>query len=238
MKEKKNKSTMDAAAARLRTIVLATKDGQMLGSEEDLIDRLKVSRATVRQVARLLEREGLLRVRRGINGGYFATRPDVHTIENVVSAYLEMFDTDVEDVFAIASVLWVEVMRKAAAKRDAKAKALVKRFREKVSALMPDASYEQVLALELESREAIFGLINSRYIQLIFHINMAFAQRSLSGMTSGREIAARQDFVHGWRNAKLMELQAIADGDQELGSIAARHIRSLWHKRMMERIGK
>jgi len=236
MKPKKNRSTLDAAAARLRSIVLAAKEGALLGSEEDLIARLEVSRSTVRQVARLLEREGLLRVRRGINGGYFAARPDVHTIESTVSAYLEMFDTDIEDVFAIASVLWVEVMRKAAARRTQEARALVKRFRAKVTALAQDASYDEVLALELESRDAIFGLIRSRYIQLIFQINIAFAQRQLSRGRHAGHTPDDRDFVHAWRNSKLMELEAIADGDQDLAMIAARHIRNLWHKQMAERM--
>lgn len=230
-------SPIEAAAARLRDLALAAREGSLLGSEEALIARLGVSRATVRQVARLLEREGVLRVRRGINGGYFAARPDVHTIESTVSAYLAMFDTDLEDVFAIASVLWVEVMRKAAAKSTPPAKALAARFKERVGALPADASHDQVLALELETRQAIFALIKSRYIELIFHINMAFAQRQLQPTAAHRDSsAAHREFVREWRSAKLMELQAIGDGDQELGMMAARYIRSVWHRKMAERI--
>src|SRR3569623_1918283 len=99
MTRTKNETAIEAAAPRLRSIVLGTPEGTLLGSEEALIKRLDVSRATVRQVARLLEREGLLLVRRGINGGYFAARPDARTIESTVSAYLEIFDSDIEDVF-------------------------------------------------------------------------------------------------------------------------------------------
>jgi GntR family transcriptional repressor for pyruvate dehydrogenase complex len=115
-------STIDAAASQLRSIVLSADEGALLGSEETLISRLGVSRATVRQVARLLEREGLLRVRRGINGGYFAARPDLQTIETTVSAYLEMLHTEPEDVTSIASALWVEVLRRAVAGRARKPK--------------------------------------------------------------------------------------------------------------------
>src|SRR6266404_239290 len=110
----RTRSAIDAAAARLRELALAADDGELLGSEEALVEKLGASRTTVRQVARLLEREGLLRVRRGINGGYFAARPDLHTIETTVSAYLEMLHTEPEDVTTIASALWVEVLRRAA----------------------------------------------------------------------------------------------------------------------------
>ena len=76
------KSTIDAAASRLRALARAANADALLGSEEALVAQLGVSRATLRQVARLLEREGLLKVRRGINGGYFAARPDLRTVEH------------------------------------------------------------------------------------------------------------------------------------------------------------
>jgi len=56
--------------------VLAAKEGALIGSEESLIADLGVSRSTLRQAARLLEREGLLRVKRGINGGYYGQPTD------------------------------------------------------------------------------------------------------------------------------------------------------------------
>jgi DNA-binding FadR family transcriptional regulator len=236
MKGPKSRTTIEGAAGKLRGIALATKAGTLLGSEEDLIARLQVSRATVRQVARLLEREGLLRVRRGINGGYFAARPDVHTIEATVSAYLETFDTDLEDIFAVASALWVEVMRKAAARNTREARSLARHFKEQVAALPQAAEHEQVLALELESQTAIFGLIKSHYIHLIFQINVAFATRRLDHGLGTDHSPAHRDFVQAWRSAKLMELEAIADGDPEMAAIAARHMRNLWRRRTLERM--
>ena len=87
------KSAIDTAAANLRSIVHSAEEGALLGSEEALVTKLGVSRATVRQAARLVEREGLLRVRRGINGGYFAARPDAHSIKAAVSSHLERLHT-------------------------------------------------------------------------------------------------------------------------------------------------
>ena len=76
----KSRSPIDTAADQLREILLRQQEGEMIGSEDDLVARLGVSRVTVRQAARLLEREGVLRVRRGINGGYFASRPSVELV--------------------------------------------------------------------------------------------------------------------------------------------------------------
>src|SRR5579862_9887852 len=146
------KSSIDDAAARLRKIALSAEAGALLGGEESLQAQLGVSRTTIRQVARLLEREGLLRVRRGINGGYFGARPDVNTIEMAVSAYLATLDMDAEDVTAVASVLWVEVIRKAAGAKSHEAKDLVERFHRKVKAMRPDASFGDIVQIEQENR--------------------------------------------------------------------------------------
>ncbi len=193
---------------------------------------LGVSRATIRQAARLLEREGLLRVRRGINGGYFGARPDIGTIETAVSAYLDTLDMDAEDVTVIASVLWIEVLRKAAGLRTMAAKAMAQSFRERVMAVRPNASFHEIAELEQESRTAIFELVKARYIELIFQINIAFAQKRFPATSVADDTPAHREFVHAWRNAKLMELEAISDGDPELGMMAARHIRNLWHQRV------
>ena len=230
MTAKQSRSTIEAAAAQFRALSLEAGDAR-LGSEDTLVATLGVSRATVRQVARLLEREGLLRVRRGINGGYFAARPDVDTIEQAVSAYLVTLDMDAQDVTTIASVLWVEVLRKAAGLRTEAARTMARDFRERVAAVSPDAPFSEIVQLEQDSRTAIFELIKARYIELIFQINVAFAQKRFTA-TPEMEAADHREFIRAWRNAKLMELEAISDGDPELGMMAARHIRTLWHQRI------
>lgn len=213
-------------------MALACEDGAFLGSEEALVEQLTVSRATVRQVARLLEREGLLRVRRGINGGYFAGRPTLGTVEAAVSGYLDTLDMDAQDVTVVASVLWVEALRKAASLRSEAATATAKRLRERLMALRPDAPFSQCSELEREIRTEVFALTKARYIELIFQINMAFAQARFPAVSTTADIATHGRFVDAWRKAKLMELDAIIDGDPELGMMAARHSRNLWHERI------
>ena len=226
------RSTIDVAAERLREIARAAEPGSLLGNEEGLVGSLGVSRSTIRQVARLLEREGLLRVRRGINGGYFAARPDLNTIETAVSAYLETLDMDAEDVTVVASALWVEALRKAASLRTQEARDMAIRFAERVNKVRPTASSREITKLEQESREQIFALTNARYIELIFQINIAFAQKRFPARSAADDSDEHRAFVEDWRKAKLMELNAIRDGDPELGAMAARHVRNLWHQRV------
>lgn len=225
------RSTIEAAAAEFRALSLHAEPGALLGSEDSLVRTLGVSRATVRQAARLLEREGLLLVRRGASGGYFAARPDVAAIEQAVSAYLTTLDMDAQDVTTVASVLWVEVLRKASGLRTPAARAMAAALRQRVEALRPDAPFSDILRLEQDSRAAIFDLVRARYIELIFQINAAFAQRRYAAPAT-MDPQEHRAFVHAWRNAKLMELEAISDGDPELGVMAARHIRTLWDRRV------
>src|SRR5258706_5314446 len=94
MANHKTKSPIDLAALEVRNMALALEEGAFLGSEDDLVGRLGVARVTVRQAGRLLEREGVLFVRRGIKGGYFASRPSVEMVESVFCAYLETLGLD------------------------------------------------------------------------------------------------------------------------------------------------
>lgn len=228
------KSTIDAAAGALREIVLEAEPGTLLGSEDALVARLGVSRSTIRQVARLLEREGLLRVRRGINGGYYGARPTTGTIETTVSAYLETLNIDSQDLITIASVLWVEVMRRAAAAPKENTAAMVETMRRKLEKLKPAASFSDISKLEQESQRAMLGLGNSRYIELIFQINATFAARRFSPPSVHGDTEAHRAFIQDWRQAKRMELNAIEDGDTELAALAARHTRNIWHRRLWE----
>lgn len=203
----------------------------MIGSEETLIGRLRVSRSTLRQAARLLEQEGFLGVRRGIGGGYFSARPNERTIQTIMSAYLDTLDLKYEDVTAVASVLWVEVLRRAASLNSDAARKVAEAQRRKVVEINSDATFHQVAEVEQAIQEAIFKLAKSSYIQLIFHINHAFSIGRFPLAATRDSTAQHREFVQAWREAKLVELRAIGERDVELAMIAARHTRTLWHGR-------
>jgi DNA-binding FadR family transcriptional regulator len=222
------KAGLAHAIARLRKHILASETGSFLGNEEVLMGFLGASRGTLRQIARILEREGLLQVRRGIGGGYYAVRPDLGTIEAAVSGYLHSLDVQQDDATMIASVLWVETLRKASLAPREATREIADAFLERLARVKPDATFEEILELELAFREAIFALVDSRYVQLIFQINLAFAYGKLEKRTTGPEPA---DFVLAWRHAKYMEIVTVADGDQELAAVAAKRARNIWQER-------
>lgn len=227
-----SRTAPEVAAERLRQLVLERAEGALIGSEDALTAQLGCSRSTVRQVARLLEREGLLRVKRGINGGYFGTRPKSGTIEATVSAYLETLQVRPSEITVLASALWVEAMRMAACRPPEETEAALKGLRKQLKALRDDAPFRTIRTLELDTQAAIFDLANSPYIKVIFDINVAFSRRRFSEPISDNASAEHLTFVRLWRVAKLMEFEALTLGDQELAVNAARASRRIWHERL------
>ena len=203
----------------------------MLGSEDALITDLGVSRATIRQAARLLEREGVLRVRRGIKGGYFAARPNVGMVEAVFCAYLSTLGLDARHTGTVATALWIEAIQEAASANRRAARALAAHWTRKLEHVDARMPIEEVARLERDMRSAVFGLIDGRYIDLIFRINEAFARQQLRERLGGGDQAVHRRFVGRWKKAKLLELEALAEGDSALAALAAAHNRRLWMAR-------
>lgn len=230
MDREPRRSAVEATAESLRQLALSVAEGSRLGNEESLLGELPASRNTIRQAARLVEREGLIRVKTGVGGGYFAARPDLRTVEAAVGAYLKSIAVTVKDVTYVASLLWEEAVRRAALLPRAGRGEALAGLLARVEALAPDADFAAIVALESEIRTAVFALADSAYIEMIFQINHAFASRGGGG--EGLAVPpADPEFAARWRKGKLMELGAIIDGDASLAAIAAHHSRNIWHER-------
>lgn len=211
---------------------MAVPEGELLGSEDEVIDRLDVSRVTVRQAARLLERDGLLLVKRGKNGGYFSSRPDVEMVETVVCAYLDTLGIKAAHTGGVATALWVESVRQATLVVDRdRARDFARRLEDLVEAVPPGAAMETVGAAEHAFRALVFELIDGSYVRTIFQINAAFARRNLPQGERGITDDHHREFVRNWRSSKLLQCQAIASGDMLQGLLAALADRNAWTQR-------
>jgi GntR family transcriptional regulator, transcriptional repressor for pyruvate dehydrogenase complex len=234
MKTPKKISAMSAAASQLRAIVADMEDGAFLGGEGELQQTLGVSRTTLRQVARLLEREGLLTVKRGNNGGYYACRPSFASIEAGLTAYLEGLDVRIGELRAMASMTWSETVRQAAKLGSEAAGDAARELVKLVQSVDPDITYRELSKVEQHIRAAIFKLIDSPYLELIFQVNIQFAARKYEGRGQlPPEPEDQAKFVASWRSAKFLELEAIALGDEELGILASERTRRVWGAMVM-----
>jgi DNA-binding FadR family transcriptional regulator len=101
-----------------RDLILAAGDGAFIGSEADMIERIGISAPTLRQVARLLEHEELLVIKRGVGGGFFGRRPSPETVARSAALFLSVQNTPFQEVASAAQTINAELMRRAAQSSD------------------------------------------------------------------------------------------------------------------------
>jgi DNA-binding FadR family transcriptional regulator len=79
--------------------------GASLGSEMVLSSALGTSKWTVREALHILEREGIVAVRRGRYGGIFVMAPSVDAISMSIRSYLEFMRVDINEIVSARRVL-------------------------------------------------------------------------------------------------------------------------------------
>jgi GntR family transcriptional regulator, transcriptional repressor for pyruvate dehydrogenase complex len=87
-----------AVEALRKQILSVPRDNPFLGSEDELIATLGISRPTFRQAARLLEHEQLLKIKRGSGGGFFAQPPSARAVSRMAAIYLNSQDTTLQQI--------------------------------------------------------------------------------------------------------------------------------------------
>ncbi|MGY6501116.1 MAG: FadR/GntR family transcriptional regulator [Acidimicrobiales bacterium] len=107
-----------AAAIAARIVVdisdAGWPEGEVFGSEAELLDRYGVSRAVLREAVRLLEHQEVARMRRGPGGGLVVTVPSVESVIQAVMVYLLYVGAGMDDVFEARQALEQEAASLAA----------------------------------------------------------------------------------------------------------------------------
>lgn len=152
-------------------------------------------------------------------------------MEAALTAHLDTLDVRLEELLAIASITWTESVERAARLRSDASRAFAEAVAETVRAVASNISNRALIEIEQGIRSQVFDLIECPYMRLIFEVNLRFAQRKFEGPGQIPDVAEDQaEFVERWRGAKLLELEAIALGDPELGALAAKRTREVWSR--------
>ncbi|GIX29682.1 MAG: hypothetical protein KatS3mg124_0154 [Porticoccaceae bacterium] len=208
-----------ATAARLRERILAAPPGTRLGGLSELAAELGVGQVTLQQAARILEHEGLLRVRRGPGGGYYGARPDEEALERALSAWLAVHRAGHRETFAAALALDAELFE-AAAKAS---RPEVAETAERLLARLEECHTPQaLLAFEVELREALFAQVDRPLLRLLSHVAWRFHEAA-----GGPVEALPPEQLAAWRRGRRRILGAIAAGDAELAVFEAGRYRRL-----------
>lgn len=215
-------------ARQLHEQILALSEGAFLGSEDDLLAVLGVSRPTLRQAARILESEQLLAVKRGIGGGYYGRRPDAVTVARSAAVYLRLQGTTLADLLLASRSAGAMLAQLAAGSKDETAQANLKRSIEHMMSLrVPECGVADFVRAEVFLFEAICLLARNAPLELFMTTLYEFGLRE-----SGSKVFEIDPVrIKLFRDARVEIGKAILAGDGEVAalmSVRASKLFSSW----------
>ncbi|MDB5968024.1 MAG: hypothetical protein JWQ90_474 [Hydrocarboniphaga sp.] len=130
--------------------------GEVLGNQVELMRHYNVSRSTLREAVRQIERHGVARMRRGVGGGLVVQQPARDSVVLAIASYLELAAVSLSELFEAREVvegLLVGLICERATDAD------LKRLGELLQGLL--ASAADNMQLEATRHLALRGAINS-----------------------------------------------------------------------------
>lgn len=207
--------TLAARTARdLANLSLAADPGDHLGAEDDLLARFGVSRPTLRQAAKLVERDRLISIRRGTKGGYFAERPDARDAIQSLARYLRMRGANLGDVIQVTRPVSEEAAAAAARRRTAVDVESLHAFAAKIDA---NDTARDMIAAEVEMARLIAGMSGNPVVELVMEIGYSFGLDERGGDLYAD--AGRRDRARAMQRSLL---GAIIDGDPDIARLLMR----------------
>ncbi|MGH6696181.1 FadR/GntR family transcriptional regulator [Sphingopyxis sp.] len=227
---KKKDSAVSRVANRIRDDVVKLADGELLGSEEELVARYEVSRPTLRQAAALVVQEHLLGVRRGVGGGYFARAPQAKAVSRMAALYLKFHHARLGEILAAFMPIRVELASLAAANEDPVKRAGLAEFLEQEEAIETYGSFREFVLAERRFNLLLGSLGNNSALGLFMEILL-----DLSGMIDRSDdmYRAHPDRVEHLRRERNALAKAVLEGEEEFAVIIARRasrLSSQWHQ--------
>jgi DNA-binding FadR family transcriptional regulator len=217
-------TTVAAVAEVLREEILARPDDRLyLGQEDEILERLGVSRPTLRQAVRVLEAEGILTVRRGHHGGLYARRPDASGVTHMASVFLRTRGASVADLSRAYAVISTECARLAALNPDLAERARLLEFVESIGG----DDWREHLRERTRWGALLAEIASSPTLRLFEEVlaSLAFYPNGRPVLLEPEEIAQARD---RWRRAAT----AVRDGD----AVGASEICREYSERMVRRI--
>jgi GntR family transcriptional regulator, transcriptional repressor for pyruvate dehydrogenase complex len=202
-------------ADELRALIITggLDEGDLLGTEADLIERFEVSRPSLREALRILEAEGLISVVRGALGGVVVHRPDQRMTARAAALVLQSRSVSLADVFDASAVIEPAAARMVATSRQ----------RQRAVAQLREVIVEQKRTLHdpIAFTNALFRF-HSDIVHLAGNQTLIIISEMLNEVIT-RAVAdvrarTRQQSSVGWRrnirvNEQLVDLIEAGDGE-------------------------
>lgn len=207
--------TLVARTAReLSDLSLTLEDGQFLGAEDDLLQRLGVSRPTLRQAAKIAENDRMISVRRGIRGGFYASRPDANDAIRTLARYLRLKGATLLDIMVVSRLVAEEAAGLACQCEDPGLRAALARFAEGIDRA---DSVSALIAAEAEMASLVSRMSGNPAIELVMAIGYSFGMEE-----QGTGLYRDPDHRAESRRLQRGLCQAILDRDTEIAKLMMR----------------
>ncbi len=209
----KRQRLVQASAARLREIVLAHAPDAQIGSLHEVAEMLGVGIVTVQQAARILEHEGLLRVRRGPGGGYYGARPDEAALERSIAAWLRVHGSNQHEALEMITLLECELIAAATRCDDAEQYRALAELGARIDAC---DTTEQRVAFEETLHDILFAMVDRPLVELLSRVTMRhYKTAPLPALFPGEAGIAM------WKAGRRRTVQAILQRDEALARFEA-----------------
>lgn len=229
-------SAVQHAARTLREMAMYQAEGTLIGSEEDLVRQLRVSRPTLRQAGALVAQEQLIRIKRGVNGGYFSTRPSSLTVARMAAIYLQSHQAGLRELIEAVEPIRGALARMAARNRDTMARQALEDVLASERALADEGAtdYRAFLRAERAFGRVLGELSGNTVLELFLNIVYDLAAR-----VSGEDdvYANHPERIEQYRAHRNRMAAAILDGDEELAVLATRRCSAIVTDWMNEDLG-
>ena len=175
------RSRVSETARRLADLSLAANEGDHLGAEIDLLERLGVSRPTLRQAAKIVESDRLISVRKGQGGGFFATRPSAADVIRAPARYLRLNGATLMDVHVVTRLIATEAAALAAACKEDGLREALRAHRDALAAITgADDTPESTILQETRLARLLSEMSGNPAIGLFMEIGYTFGREEQS----------------------------------------------------------
>jgi DNA-binding FadR family transcriptional regulator len=213
---------------RLIALSLAAEDGAYLGSEGELIERLSISRPTLRQAAKVVENDQLISVRRGVNGGFYAARPDARHVIKMPAMWLRLQSATLQQMNRASMLIFPETAAEASGCQDETLVAALRVFHDAVDERMRRGEGQRdTVRAEVYLSELIARMSGNPVLILFNDISYTFG-------LLGREFSfyrASIDRRQTWLSMQKAYCGAILSGDAEAARLLSQrrgHLIDTW----------
>jgi DNA-binding FadR family transcriptional regulator len=200
--------------------------GEVIDSENGLVERYDVSRAAIREAVRLLEHHSIARMRRGPGGGLIVAEPDLDASLEAMALYLDYRGATASDLLLVRKILELGCVDLVTARsgepevRDRLRQAL---------AVIPETPADEVNSLADRLHLAVAELTGNPTLVFLIRMNTTLWARHVKREPEQRAQNANEVVIH----AHEAIVEAMLAGDRELARHRmTRHLDALsvwWH---------